>query len=137
MLTVVLHRLQQQQNKVISRLKYVICIGGTCPQLHWLSTTTDLNTTFSTPLTDQSNDTPLPLIQCNSIPVPVIQLPSLHIIGHADPYEEQSILLYEKFYSPNTSTCLYHNQDHRIPTMDTGIYPLIYDWLCQHSDSNI
>ena len=142
MLTVVLHRLQQQQNNIISRLKYVICIGGTCPQLHWLSTTTDLNTPFPTshastltPLTDQSNDNPLPHTQSNYIPTPVIQLPSLHIIGHADPYKEQSILLYERFYSSNTATCLYHNQDHRIPTMDTGIYPLIYNWLCQHTEN--
>ena len=137
MLTVVLHRLQQ--NKVISRLKYVVCIGGTCPQIHWLSPTTDLNTTSPTPLADQLSDAPPPLIQSNSVNVSVIQLPipSLHIIGHADPYKDQSIQLYERFYSSNTSTCLYHNQDHRIPTMDTGIYPLIYDWLCQHTDRSI
>lgn len=59
---------------------------------------------------------------------PSINLPSLHIIGDTDSVKSESIEL-ATWYNKTNQTILTHPEDHRIPTMATGIYPKVHSWL--------
>ena len=57
-----------------------------------------------------------------------INIPSLHIIGDTDRLKDESTELVT-WYDDKLQTTLTHPEDHRIPTMATGVYPKIKDWL--------
>jgi predicted esterase len=65
------------------------------------------------------------IVSCHSEP---LDIPSLHIIGRADPllYRSERLLT---FYNPDKATILYHSEGHNIPSIRTQLYPTILMWL--------
>lgn len=64
---------------------------------------------------------------------PTIRIPSLHIIGDTDRLKPESMELLT-WYDEKHQTTLTHPEDHRIPTMATGIYPKVLSWLKETLD---
>lgn len=60
-------------------------------------------------------------------------MPSLHIIGEADPYKENSRDLYNLYQDDNNRSILYHNEGHNIPSVRTGIYKDIEKYIHSHN----
>jgi len=58
-----------------------------------------------------------------------ITLPSLHLMGSADPYLSRSRQLRKDFYESTSSTVLEHDEGHNIPSIRTQLYPVISQWL--------
>lgn len=57
-----------------------------------------------------------------------MNIPSLHIIGTADPYEAYCLKLYEQYNRENRQL-MRHEEGHNIPSIRTGLYPQIKAWL--------
>lgn len=57
-------------------------------------------------------------------------IPSLHILGSADPLRDYSVKAVQ-FYGEETRTVLEHQEGHNIPSLGTGLYPVIADWVQQ------
>lgn len=55
-----------------------------------------------------------------------IALPSLHLIGEQDSYQQRSRTLASWY---KDSTVMTFNEGHNIPSMRTGLYPAISSWL--------
>lgn len=49
-------------------------------------------------------------------------------MGSADPLREKSAQSLQ-YYAPKSSTVLEHQEGHNIPSMATGLYPVISDWI--------
>ena len=60
-----------------------------------------------------------------------IDIPSLHLVGLADPYLSRSRLLFSEFYEPDKRTLLEHEETHNVPSIRTGLYPTIKDWVAK------
>lgn len=85
--------------------------------------------------------TPLELYDPQSNPIRIgDSLPSMHIAGTADPFHSRSIELYTHFYSTsstsddtstpsNSAVLLEHPEAHNIPSIRTGLYPAIKEWI--------
>eukprot|EP01036_Dinobryon_divergens_P026076 gene26076-34684_t len=58
-----------------------------------------------------------------------ISMPSLHLMGSADPFLSRSRLLRADFYEEASSTVLEHGEGHNIPSIRTNLYPAISQWL--------
>lgn len=65
------------------------------------------------------------IVSCHSEP---IDIPSLHIMGRADPLLPRSEQLLA-FYNSDKATVLYHSEGHNIPSIRTELYPVILTWL--------
>lgn len=55
-------------------------------------------------------------------------MPSLHIMGTADPLLSRSNALL-RYYDSNHAQVLQHGEGHNIPSMRTGLYPSIKEWI--------
>ena len=59
---------------------------------------------------------------------PPIAVPSLHIMGEADPFLPESRKL-QAMYAVGTRTSLTHQETHNIPSLRTNLYPEINRWI--------
>jgi predicted esterase len=89
-----------ENNNLSSLVKCAILIGGVTPSYYV--------DTITTPFT--------------------VSLPNLHIIGDMDEYKASSLEL-TKWYNAEKQIVLTHTEGHRIPSMNTGLYPKVLDWL--------
>lgn len=92
--------MHRRQSGLQFPVRFVILIGGVEPPDH------DIVSRHSEPL----------------------DIPSLHIMGRADPLLSRSERLLT-FYNPDKATILYHSEGHNIPSMRTQLYPTILTWL--------
>ena len=66
-----------------------------------------------------------------SRPDTLISIPNLHIIGDKETDREQCVEL-TKWYTKENQQILTHPEDHRIPSINTGVYPDVLEWLKQN-----
>jgi hypothetical protein len=57
-----------------------------------------------------------------------IGIPSLHLLGDIDPLRDECVRL-QDYYEPTARAVLEHDEGHNIPSMRTGLYPRISEWL--------
>ena len=62
---------------------------------------------------------------------PPLAVPSLHIMGEADPFLPESRKL-EAMYAADARTSLTHQEKHNIPSVRTNLYPEIHRWIASH-----
>ena len=55
-------------------------------------------------------------------------MPSLHVMGRGDPFLPRSREL-EELYSPAGRASVLHEEGHNIPSLRTGAYPQLREWI--------
>lgn len=96
---------QRQGVDVRSMFKCAVCVGGVCVDEAFLSTL-------------RENE--------------VVDLPSLHLLGEHDPYLPRSEALADLF-SERSRAKLYHCEAHNVPSVRTGLYDSIAEWIKANS----
>lgn len=60
-----------------------------------------------------------------------LEVASLHIMGARDPFRDYSLLLARDWYAEGRRQTVEHTEAHNIPSMRTGLYPMIRAWIAQ------
>ena len=61
----------------------------------------------------------------------MLTIPTLLIIGRADPYLKECNQLFER-YQESTREVIYHEEGHNIPSIRTELYPNFKAWIERH-----